>query len=73
MVALSLTKKLKPSSGKKISFSANGAGSTRGQHGDKCTLIYSYFLYKAQVQVDQGPPHKTRYSETNRRESGEDT
>ena len=26
-------------------------------------------LYKAQVQVDQGPPHKTRYTETNRRES----
>ena len=30
-------------------------------------LIY---LYKAQVQVDQGPPHKTRY--TNRRENGEE-
>ena len=28
------------------------------------------FLYKAQVQVDNGPPHKTRYTETNRRESG---
>ena len=28
-------------------------------------------LYKAQVQVDQGPPHKTRHTETNRRESGE--
>ena len=28
-------------------------------------------LYKAQVQVDQGSPHKTRYTETNRRESGE--
>ena len=26
---------------------------------------------KAQVQVDQGPPHKTRYTESNRRESGE--
>jgi hypothetical protein len=24
---------------------------------------------KPQVQVDQGPPHKTRYTETNRRES----
>jgi hypothetical protein len=29
-------------------------------------------LYKAQVQVDEGPPHKTRYTETNRRESGEE-
>ena len=29
-------------------------------------------LYKAQVQVDQGPPHKARYTETNRRESGEE-
>ena len=28
-------------------------------------------LYKAQVQMDQGPPHKTRYTETNRKESGE--
>lgn len=27
-------------------------------------------FYKAQVQVDQGPQHKTRYSESNRRESG---
>ena len=28
-------------------------------------------MYKAQFQVDQGPPHKTKYTETNRRESGE--
>jgi hypothetical protein len=28
--------------------------------------------YKAQVQVDQGPPHKTRYNEANRRESGKE-
>jgi len=27
-------------------------------------------LHKAQVQVDQGPQHKTRYTESNRRESG---
>jgi hypothetical protein len=30
------------------------------------------FLYKAQVQVNQGTPHKTRYIETNRKESGEE-
>jgi hypothetical protein len=29
-------------------------------------------VYKAQVQVDQGYPHKTRYSESNKRKSGED-
>jgi hypothetical protein len=28
--------------------------------------------FLSQFQVDQGPPHKTRYTETNRRESGED-
>ena len=27
-------------------------------------------LYKAQVQVDQGVPHKTRYTETNRKKLG---
>ena len=27
-------------------------------------------LHNAQVQVDQGPQHKTRYTESNRRESG---
>ena len=27
---------------------------------------------KPHVQVDQGPPHKTRYTESNRRESGEE-
>ena len=32
MVTWSLTKKLQSSSGKKIAFSTNGAGSTRGQH-----------------------------------------
>jgi hypothetical protein len=26
-------------------------------------------LYKAQVQVDQGPQHRTRYTESNRREN----
>jgi hypothetical protein len=30
------------------------------------------FLYKAQVQVDQEPPHKTRYTETNRKSSREE-
>ena len=30
------------------------------------------FLYKAEVQVDQQPPHKNRYTEDNRRESGKE-
>jgi hypothetical protein len=29
-------------------------------------------LDKAQVQVDQGHPHKTRYDESNRKESGKE-
>jgi hypothetical protein len=29
-------------------------------------------LYKGQIQVDQGPPHKTRYTESNRRENREE-
>ena len=29
-------------------------------------------LYKAQVQEDQGPPHKTRYIETYIEEGGEE-
>jgi hypothetical protein len=28
-------------------------------------------LYKDQVEVDQGPLHKTRYTKSNRKESGE--
>ena len=30
-------------------------------------------VYKAQVQVDQGPPHKTRYIDSNRKESEEES
>ena len=35
---------------------------------------WSIFItwYKAQVQVDQGPPHITRCTESNKRESGEE-
>jgi hypothetical protein len=36
----------------------------------RMTILIS--LYKAQVQVDQGPPLKTVYTKTNRRESGEE-
>ena len=29
-------------------------------------------LYKAQIQVNQGPPNKTRFTNSNRREIGEE-
>jgi hypothetical protein len=64
-----LIKELNPFSGKKTVFSTNGTGSSSGQHVEECKLIHSYLLYKAQVQVDQRSPHKTR--DTYRGESGE--
>ena len=67
MVTLSLTKNLKPSGGKKTAHSTNSAGSMGSYHVDECKLIHLIFLYKAQVQVDQGPPHKTRHTKTNRK------
>jgi hypothetical protein len=56
-----LIKKLKSSSGRKTVFSTNGAGSTGSLHVEECKLIHFYLLHKAQVQVDQRPPHKTIY------------
>jgi hypothetical protein len=67
-----LTKELKPFIGKKTAFLTNGAGSTVGQHAEEHKWIHSYLLYKAQVQVNQGSPHKTSYTETYREESGEE-
>jgi len=37
-----LTKEPKPSNGKKIPLSANGAGSTGGQYVEECRLIHAY-------------------------------
>ena len=54
---------------KEDSIFNNGACSTGGQHVEECELIHSYLLLQAQVQVDQGPPHKTRDTETYRGES----
>ena len=34
-------------------------------------LVGRISLYKAQVQVNRGPPHKTIYTESNKGESGE--
>ena len=55
---------------KKMEFSTNGAGSTGSQHVEEPT--HSYLLVQAQFQIYQGPPHKTRYTETNRGESREE-
>ena len=71
MVSWSLTKELKPFSGKKA-FSTNGAGSTGDQHVENANGPIIISLYKAQIQVDQGTPHKTRYTKTNRKENGEE-
>ena len=38
---------------------------------DEHTYIF-VTLHKAQLQVDQGPQHKTRYTESNIRESRKD-
>ena len=44
MVTWSLTRELKPSSGKKIAFSTNGAGTTGGYPVAECELIHYYLL-----------------------------
>ena len=53
---------------KKDSILINGAGSTGGQHVENANQPILISSYKA--QVDQGPPLKTRYTETYREDSG---
>ena len=67
MVTWSLTKELKTFNGKRTASSINGAGSTEGQHAEECKLVLSYLLVQS-----LRPPHQTRYTETNRTESGEE-
>jgi hypothetical protein len=58
-----LRKGLKPSSGKRTAFSTNVLFQlvvSMYKNVNRSTLIS---LYKAQVQVDQGASHKTRYTE----------
>jgi len=73
MVTWSLTKELKPSNGKKIAFSTNGVGSTGGQHVEECKLIHLYHSVQSLSPVDQGPPHQTRYTQTNKRKNEEES
>jgi hypothetical protein len=45
----SLTKELKPYSGKKIAFSTNCAGSTSSRHEEECRLIHSNLLVQSAI------------------------
>jgi len=54
---------LKPFSGKKTAFSTNGAGSAGGQHVGKCKLIHSHHPVQILSPMDQGPRHKMRYAQ----------
>ena len=69
MYTQSLTKKQKIYNGKKKASSINGTYLTVGTKKNKSRPTF-VFMQKAQVQVDQRPQHKTRYTESNRRESG---
>jgi hypothetical protein len=64
-----LTKKLKSSSGKKIAFSMNGAGSIGNQHVEECKLVQSYILVKTS---SPSVSRTSRYTESNRTKSGEE-
>jgi hypothetical protein len=65
-----LTKNLNPSSGKKkTAYSTNGADFSGDQHVEECKFTHLYLLIQAQVHMDQRPPHKTRYTESIRREN----
>ena len=48
-------------------FSIHGAGSSGGLHVEECKLIHFISLYIVQVQVDQGHPHKIRYTESGKK------
>ena len=47
MVTWSLTRELKPSSGKKTAFSTNGAGTTGRYHVEECQLIHFYLFVQS--------------------------
>ena len=52
-----------------VAFLTNDAGSTGGLHAE-CKLNHSYHLVLSLSQVNQESPHKTRQTETNRKETG---
>ena len=57
---------------KKTAFSTISAGSTGSQHVEECKLIHSYLLVQRSSPRGSRNPHKTRNTEFNRRESGEE-
>jgi hypothetical protein len=57
---------------KKKASSINGSGLTGSLYVENENVTVLDTLYKAQVQADQGPCHKTRYTESNRRECGKE-
>jgi hypothetical protein len=57
MVTCLLAIEIKPSSGKKIAFSTNGAGTTGGYHVEECELIHSHLL--AQNSSPSGSKNST--------------
>jgi hypothetical protein len=65
-------KKPKPYNGgkKKKTFSTNGAGLTGCLYVENENRSIFITLYKAQVQEDQRPQHKTGHAKSNRRERG---
>ena len=55
---------------KKKTSSTNGASLTGCLHVEECKQIHNYHPHKTQVQVYHRPQHKTRYTKSNRKESG---
>ena len=49
---------------KASSISGNGLTGVRMQKNENRPVFFT--LHKAQIQMDQGPQHKTRYTESNR-------
>jgi hypothetical protein len=60
---------LKPYSGKETAFSKDGGGS----NVEECKLTHSYLLIQSTSPSGSRTLHKTRYTESSRRESGEET
>ena len=53
-----MTKEQKISSGIKIAFATNGAGSTGGQHAEECELIHPCLLVLSSSSSGSKHPHK---------------
>ena len=72
MVIWSLKKELKPSSGKRQHFQQMVMVQLEVSMQKNANWSILVSLYKAKVHMDQRPPHKTRYTETNRKEGGKE-